>query len=135
MPDETDRDALIESVAREIHSETCPGRPCGSYPRHEEMAAAAAAIFSLESKGWGPCASRCRHHDGICSGIVDANEAMGEALSTARAEAERMRGVIRDAVQGMDVIFTRSRAGDTALTLMREVGVIAELLRAEGTRP
>jgi hypothetical protein len=47
-----------------------------------------ATIASLRA---GADHSRCRHHDGICSAIVDANEAMGEALIAERAEVERLR--------------------------------------------
>jgi hypothetical protein len=39
--------------------------------------------------------SRCRHHDDICSAIADANEAMAEALTAARAEMERLRSDLR----------------------------------------
>jgi hypothetical protein len=45
------RDALVDRVAREIHSETCTGRPCGSCPRLEDLAAARAVLDLLEAEG------------------------------------------------------------------------------------
>jgi hypothetical protein len=47
-----------------------------------------ATIASLRA---GADHSRCRHHDDVCSAIVDANEAMGEALIAERAEVKRLK--------------------------------------------
>lgn len=40
--------------------------------------------------------TRCRHHDGTCSQVVDDNERLGEALAEVTAEREALKAVIRE---------------------------------------
>ena len=65
---------------------TYQGEPDTGWARRLHRRGMRDVLTLLEREGWGPCASRCRHHNGMCSDIVDANEAMGEALTTARAD-------------------------------------------------
>lgn len=90
----TDRDALIERLCERYYRALAGSIGWDRVPiqgQDDRRASMAAVLALLEAEGWGPCASRCRHHDGYCSDIVGANEDLGEALVTARAEVERLR--------------------------------------------
>jgi hypothetical protein len=80
--------ALAERMAAEVY-----GRPTSRCVANLRRHGMLRVLALLEAEGWGPGASRCR--DGVCSGIVDANEDMVEALTAARAEVEQLTNLTR----------------------------------------
>jgi hypothetical protein len=94
MPD-TDRDALTGRLARLLGNQLVDaGATVATNYVLNLQRAASTVLDHLTAAGWGPCASRCRHHDGYCSDIAQANADLGEALTAERAEVERLQVLV-----------------------------------------